>query len=54
MQKLASHYKISIDQFFHLQSDSFVFSGDVGRVGENVFERWMENVLKAGNINQQF
>jgi len=54
MQKLASHYKISIDQFFHLESDSFVFSGELGRAGENVFERWMENVLRQVTLINSF
>ena len=46
MQKLASHFKISIDQFFHLQSDSYIFSGELPSSGENAFEKWMENVLR--------
>jgi len=46
MQKLAVHFKISIDQFLHLQSDSYIFSGQLAGPGEYVFEKWMENVLK--------
>ena len=45
MQKLASHYKISIDQFLHLQSDSYIFSGQLASAGDYVYEQWQENVL---------
>jgi transcriptional regulator with XRE-family HTH domain len=46
MQKLASHFKISIDQFLHIQSDSFIFSGELPASGENAFEKWLENVFR--------
>lgn len=46
MQKLAGHYKISIDQFLHQQSDSYIFSGQLASAGDYVYEQWQENVLK--------
>lgn len=46
MQKLAIHYNISIDQFLRLQSDSYIFSGELASPGEYVFEKWMDNVLR--------
>jgi len=46
MQLLANQFKISIDQFLHIQSDSFIFSGELAKSGELVFEKWMENVLR--------
>ncbi len=46
MQKLASHFKISIDQFLHIRSDSFIFSGELPATNENAFEKWLENVLR--------
>ena len=46
MQKLAVHYKISIDQFLNLQANSYIFSGELAASGEYVFEQWMENVLQ--------
>lgn len=46
MQKLAGHFKISIDQFLHIQSNSYIFSGELASPGDYVFEQWMENVLK--------
>jgi transcriptional regulator with XRE-family HTH domain len=54
MQKLANNYKISIDQFLHIQSDSFIFSGELAKAGENVFERWMENVLRQVTFINSF
>ncbi len=46
MQKLAVHFKISIDQFLDLHSDSYIFSGELAAPGDYVFEKWMENVLR--------
>ena len=54
MQKLASHFKISIDQFLHIQSDSYIFSGDLAASGEYVFEKWMENVLRQITMINSF
>jgi len=44
--KLASHFKISLDQFLHLQSDSFIFSGKLANESGHVFEKWMQENLK--------
>jgi plasmid maintenance system antidote protein VapI len=44
--KLASHFKISLDQFLHLQSDSFIFSGKLANESGHVFEKWMQETLK--------
>lgn len=46
MQKLAIHFKISLDQFLHLNSGSFLFTGELAGPGEFVFEKWMETVIK--------
>ncbi len=54
MQKLANHFKISIDQFLHIKSDSFIFSGSLANAGEHVFERWMENILKQLTLINSF
>ena len=45
LQKLCIHYKISLDSFFHLQGDSFVFTTKLKPVTENSFEEWIEQVL---------
>lgn len=44
--KLAAHYKISLDQFLHLQSDSFLFSGKLINTDNHNFEEWTENILQ--------
>ena len=46
LQKLATRYKISLDQFFHLQTDSFIFTGKLANAVDHVFEKWMENLLQ--------
>lgn len=43
---LAAHYKLSMDQFLHLQTDSFIFSGKLANASDHVFEQWMEAALK--------
>lgn len=54
MQKLATHFNISIDQFLHLHSDSYVFTGELASPGEFIFEKWMENVLKQLTVINSF
>ena len=46
MQKIATHFKISLDQFLHLSSDSFIFTGKLANATDHVFEKWMENLLQ--------
>lgn len=43
---LAAHFKLSMDQFLHLQTDSFVFAGKLANSSDHVFEKWMEDALK--------
>jgi len=45
LQKLCVHYKISLDNFLHLQSDSFIFNGKLNSESENSFDEWIENIL---------
>ena len=45
LQILSSQYKISLDQFLHLQSDAILFSGRVNMASETVFEDYLKNVL---------
>lgn len=44
--KLCNHFKISMDQLLHLQSDAFVFSGILKNSTGNSFEIWLENLLR--------
>lgn len=54
MHLLAVHYKISIDQFLHIKSGSYIFSGELASAGDYVFEQWLENVHKQLSIINSF
>src|SRR5215467_12866569 len=41
IQKLSSQYKISLDQFLHLKSNSFLFSGKLSHNGDG-YEQWIK------------
>ncbi|MEO7766727.1 MAG: hypothetical protein ABIS01_04845 [Ferruginibacter sp.] len=45
LKKLCTRYKISLDSFLHLQSDSFIFNGKLKSDVENSFEDWLDSVL---------
>jgi len=45
LQKLCSHYKISLDSFLHLQDGAFIFNGILKSNSENSFGEWIENIL---------
>jgi hypothetical protein len=43
--KLCSHFKISMDQMLHLQSDAFIFNGILkGKNNETAFSEYLQNV----------
>ena len=46
LQKLATHFKISLDHLLNLQSDSFIFTGKLANATDHIFEKWMENTLQ--------
>jgi len=46
LQLLCSQYKISLDQFLHLQSDAIIFNGRVDTAGDTIFEDYLKNVLQ--------
>jgi len=46
MQKLAIQYKISLDQFLHLQSNSFIFSGSLTSPGDSAFDDWLKSIYQ--------
>ncbi len=54
LQKLCSHYKISLDQFFHLQSDAIIFNGRVNTVSETVFEDYLKSLLQQFQLINSF
>ena len=54
MQKLASYFKISLDQFMHLQSDSFLFSGKLISNKNHDYENWEESLLQLLQFASSF
>lgn len=54
LQKLCVHYRVSLDQFLNLQSDTFIFSGKINRDEGFTFEDWLEEVLKQYTIISTF
>ena len=54
LKVLCSHYKISLDQFLHLQSDAIIFSGRINMASENVFEDYLKNLLLQGKLINSF
>ncbi len=46
MMTPASHYKLSLDQFLQLDSDTFLFSGKLANATDHIFEKWMGNLLQ--------
>src|SRR5947208_605889 len=46
IQKLCSHFKISMDQLLHLKSDAFIFTGNLNNNSERSFEDWLNTVLQ--------
>lgn len=54
IQKLSARYNISIDQFLHLQSNGFIFSGNLGYVSDNFFEVYLNNMLEQFELVRSF
>ncbi len=54
LQKLCTHYKISLDSFLHLKSDSFIFNSKLKSNTENSFEEWIENILAQLQLFNSF
>ena len=46
LQKICVHYRISLDQFLHLQNDSFIFSGKLATSTDSFYEEWLTKLLQ--------
>jgi hypothetical protein len=46
LEKVCVHYNISMDQFFHLKSNSFLFTGILQEEKERSFDDWLDHLLK--------
>ena len=44
LQKLCSHYKLSLDQFLNLQSDAFTFRGQLKNEEGDSLENWLQDL----------
>lgn len=54
LKKLCVHYKVSLDQFLNLQSDTFIFSGKLDNDINFGFVNWLQEVLKQYSIVNSF
>ena len=46
LEKVCVHYNISMDQFLHLKSNSFLFTGILQEEKEHSFDDWLDHLLK--------
>lgn len=46
IQTLSAHYKLSVDHFLHLESDSFIFSGKLNTHTPQAFDQYLEFLLQ--------
>ncbi len=54
LQKLCTQYKVSLDQFLHLQSDAIIFNGRVNSASENKFEDYLKSILQQFQMVNSF
>ena len=54
IQKLCRHYKVSLDQILHLQSEALVFTGRVNHESSTTFEDYLESVHRNLTIINSF
>jgi BetR domain len=54
IKKLCAHYKISLDQLFHLNNNSFLFSGPLISKDNFGIEMYMEHILNQLNYFNSF
>lgn len=47
IQKLSVRFAISIDQFLHLKSDSFIFHGRITNSTDFTLENWLQSVIQT-------
>lgn len=54
IQKLCSHYKLSLDQFLNLQSDAFTFRGQLKNDEGDSLENWLQNLKQNFQLFNSF
>src|SRR6266436_1535345 len=54
LQKLCGHFKISLDQFFHLQSDAVIFTAKTAGEGLFDYEKYLLDILDNLRLMNSF
>lgn len=54
IQKLSSRYKISIDHILHLQTNGFIFTGNLGYSAKDFVEEYLNNMLQQFEFMRSF
>jgi len=54
IKKLCAHYQISLDQLFHLNNNSFLFSGPLTNNNNFGIELYLEHLLAQANYFNSF
>jgi hypothetical protein len=54
LKKLCVHYRISLDQFVHLQSDAIIFTGQAASSTTFNFEQYLQSVLQHVQFMNSF
>src|SRR5664279_5523248 len=54
MKKLCEHYQLSLDQLFHLNNESFLFTGPLVNKDNFGIEMYLEHLLKQLNYFNSF
>jgi plasmid maintenance system antidote protein VapI len=54
IQKLSARYNVSIDEFMHLQTNGFIFTGNLGYTSDNFIELYLNNMLQQFEFMRSF
>lgn len=54
LQKLAIKFKVSLDKLLHLQSDSFIFSGNLTNATDFMFTSYLQDLLRQFQFMNSF
>jgi len=54
LQKLCGHFKVSLDQFFHLNSDAVIFTAKTASDGLFDYEQYLQDVLRHLQLMSSF
>src|SRR5688572_6568650 len=46
LKRLCTHYKVSLDQFVHIQSDAVIFNGKMASASSFNFEQYLCSILQ--------